>query len=170
VLVFVPAALAFLRVPSDVLNVGSNSIAISAACHVSPKARATSDDVSASPPESSRASLTSSLEETHSEYSLPLSASLHNDGSDCGESLAWGGGRQASYHVHGDDLIEMTELIKLTENGLLEQISQSKIRWGVIRMPAEFYNEYDCAEPYEHLGFGVEGDEISSPQYGKYYA
>jgi hypothetical protein len=72
--------------------------------------------------------------------------------------------------VHGDDLIEMTELTKLTENGLLEQISQSKIRWGVIRMPAEFYNEYECAEPYEHLGFSVEGDEISPPQYGKYYA
>jgi hypothetical protein len=203
VLICVPIALSFQKLPGDIVNVGSNSILISAACHVSPEANVATDfDASSpgySPPGSSRVSLASKFEVAPPAYSpLRSVGGPHGDDGDYGEASDWvgggaGGGRRTSHQARGSvsgaspggEGIEMQQLItrgsiismrseyskgQLTKEALFEKISQSKIRWGVIRMPPDFYKDYDSADPYEHLGFGVEGEEVLPPQYGKSYA
>lgn len=194
VLVCLPVALSLLKLPGDIVNVGSNSIAISAACHVSPEANALKDEPSTvSPPQSSRASLVSQFEVAPPQYSPLRSVYLPNSTIHSGDRVEdligkdeWPAYPMSSSAAafSGDD-IEMKQLIKkdsmvsmrteysrgkMTKEDLFETISQSKIRWGVIRMPADFYREYDSPEPYEHLGFGVEGEEIPPPQRGNLYA
>lgn len=139
VLICVPVFLSIAKLPGDTVNVGSNSIAISAACHVSQVYM----------PEEDRPGI-----QTHSE--------------------ACGGDELEMSQINPDGsiapLCTQYSAGEMTKEDWLRKISQSRIRWGVIRMPPGFYQEYDCTEPYEHLGFGVEGEEISPPQHGKLYA
>lgn len=191
----VPLAVSFKKLPGKITNVGSNSMAISAACHVSPEAKVTTDKArTASPPMSSRVSLASRFEVTPPTYSPLRNVNTRHseDGGgyyNIGDST-WDENHQTSQTASGggiadSDGIELQQLIAdrsmvsvrtdysrepLTTQDLFEKISQSKIRWGVVEMPAEFYKRYDCSEGYEHLGFGIEGEEISSPQNEKLYA
>jgi hypothetical protein len=47
----------------------------------------------------------------------------------------------------------------------LQKVARSKIRWGVLKMPPEWYEEHG----YEPLGFGVEGEEVTTPVEGRWY-
>lgn len=46
-----------------------------------------------------------------------------------------------------------------------EKIARSKIRWGVLPMPPEWYEQHD----YQLLGFGLESDKVTSPVQGRWY-
>ncbi|KAI3324618.1 hypothetical protein HD806DRAFT_521724 [Xylariaceae sp. AK1471] len=50
-------------------------------------------------------------------------------------------------------------------DSVLRKVARSKIRWGVLKMPPEWYEEHD----YEPLGFGVEGEEVTAPVEGRWY-
>lgn len=53
------------------------------------------------------------------------------------------------------------------------KISRSKIRWGVVRMPEEFYAQFEDLEggaKLEHLSFGIEQQEVTAPEPGHFYA
>jgi hypothetical protein len=56
------------------------------------------------------------------------------------------------------------------EPGSFKKLAQSKLRWGVVRMPPEWYEEYGQLGPVEHLSFGVEEDNPSDPVPGHLYA
>ena len=52
----------------------------------------------------------------------------------------------------------------------LLQVSRSKVRWGVVRMPPEWYAQFGGAEPgVEHLTFGTKAQDVKDPQAGRYY-
>lgn len=53
----------------------------------------------------------------------------------------------------------------------LERVAQSKLKWGVVRMPLDWYNSYD--ESYGgvgHVSFGTANDEVEDPVNGQWYA
>ncbi|KAI1194267.1 hypothetical protein F5X97DRAFT_327717 [Nemania serpens] len=53
----------------------------------------------------------------------------------------------------------------------LKKVAQRKIRWGVVRMPREWYAAHTFSSgPIGHLGFGTEKDDVSPPVSGKLYA
>jgi hypothetical protein len=159
VLVCVPIALSYQKLPGDMVIVGCNSLAISASCHVSPVDNAMANgNLPHDPPGNSRPVLASKFKAVLPPYFT-----------------------SSSLGVLGNDEIEMNELVRRDsmasrdnegkmKEGILEKVSQSKIRWGVIKMPADFYEEYDSNEPYGHLGFGVQGEEITPPRYDELYA
>ncbi|TRX93646.1 hypothetical protein FHL15_005322 [Xylaria flabelliformis] len=47
----------------------------------------------------------------------------------------------------------------------LRRIARNEIRWGVLKMPPEWYNEHD----YEPLGFATRGEDVTTPVEGKWY-
>jgi hypothetical protein len=57
------------------------------------------------------------------------------------------------------------------EKHALIRISQSLVRWGVVKMPVSFYLQYaDMDEPVSHLGFGAREHEVEEPVDGHWYA
>lgn len=52
------------------------------------------------------------------------------------------------------------------------KISRSRIRWGVVRMPEEFYAQFEELEgvKLEHLSFGIEQQGVTAPEPGHHYA
>lgn len=53
------------------------------------------------------------------------------------------------------------------------RISRSRIHWGVVRMPEDFYGEFKELEggaEVEHLGFGIEQHCVVVPETGHFYA
>lgn len=52
-------------------------------------------------------------------------------------------------------------------------ISRSRIRWGVVRMPEEFYAQFEDLEggaKLDHLSFGIEQQAVTAPEPGHFYA
>ncbi|KAE9364039.1 hypothetical protein N431DRAFT_475035 [Stipitochalara longipes BDJ] len=64
----------------------------------------------------------------------------------------------------------------LENNGMphsqaLLQVSRSHVRWGVVRMPPEWYMQFsDAGHEVEHLTFGARDQGIEDAQASKYYA
>lgn len=190
VLICVPVALSFLKLSGNMTNVGSNSIAISAACHVSPEAKAGVKPPTILLTEGSIVPLTSQLKAMFTTYLPLLNVDLSDNSYDKGDNggvVGWRGGRQAAEECNTtrDDETEVEKLLmkdsitsmrtqysrgQITKEDLYEKISQRKIRWGVIRMPSAFYREYLSDQRYNHLGFGVEGEKVFLPRYGELYA
>ncbi|KAL1855006.1 hypothetical protein Plec18170_004418 [Paecilomyces lecythidis] len=56
---------------------------------------------------------------------------------------------------------------------VLSKLAESKLKWGVVTMPPEFYEEFKEdmeVDTVEHLSFGVKEDDVQKPIYGKWYA
>ncbi|KAF2965733.1 hypothetical protein GQX73_g7854 [Xylaria multiplex] len=47
----------------------------------------------------------------------------------------------------------------------LKYVARSKIKWGVLQMPPEWYEDHD----FEPLGFAIEGSKVGTPVAGRYY-
>jgi hypothetical protein len=57
-----------------------------------------------------------------------------------------------------------------TDNtGVLGRIARSKVRWGVVTMPAEWHLAFTQNQEVQHLSFGVEEDEVSPSEPGRWY-
>lgn len=57
------------------------------------------------------------------------------------------------------------------ESSSFKKLARSKIRWGVVKMPPEWHAEWDNEDDVvEHLSFGVEEDDVESPEPGRLYA
>ncbi|KAK9420702.1 hypothetical protein SUNI508_00793 [Seiridium unicorne] len=176
VLVLIPIVLSFMRLPSGTVLVGSNSFAISAACHVSSVSGAADvscPDISGNPAPSGRGTLSS-------KYS-PLE-DISYDNEQATEQTAQ---FRLADPKNRSNSIEMQRLInnqtssqslrtqhsnnQLTQEELFVHVSRSKLRWGVVKMPAGFYAQFQGLGQYEHLSFGVEEDAVEPPVPGKYY-
>lgn len=166
--------------PGNCLNSGSNSLALSAACHAATAVYNSADETD---------SVEHITEFTSTQRLLLPSPHLDSDRNATDE-------REPSYLTRTDDRMTATGMRMSTDleasrlisdssctlerastepsseqkERSLRKLAQSKIRWGVIRMPPEWYIEYARDGPVEHLGFGVEEDMVASPVSGHCYA
>ncbi|KAI0117928.1 hypothetical protein GGR51DRAFT_545815 [Nemania sp. FL0031] len=176
VLVLIPPILAFKRLPSNITQPGSNSLAISAACHTSNTPRtygeSTTADFSLSRFEGIQSS---SYAPVQTRGSTDLEIDLSSQRSFRGNRL-W---RPESYSTLGSWLSGKNPIGKEDEvededaddaKNPLKRLAQSRLRWGVVSMPAEWYDDYNHDGDVEHLGFGVEEDEPKDPLLGHMYA
>ncbi|KAI1119882.1 hypothetical protein F5Y10DRAFT_273626 [Nemania abortiva] len=137
------------RLPPNIVIPGCNSLALSAACHVSrlsqntAKAGASSD--ATSPP--------------------PLASSKPRSGKRSHS-------QDARYKPLGGNNVDLSMDLKKSDECHLEKLAQRKLRWGVIDMPLEWYTKhgYDPAL-VGHLGFGtLEGGGVAAPLWDHLYA
>ncbi|KAK6082035.1 hypothetical protein SCUP234_04348 [Seiridium cupressi] len=194
VLICIPIGLACQKLPAGSVSVGSNSIAISAACHVSPlskvanRARSSSRDRETSSSSSSSSSFTSEHIPSRLEVAPPPYSPVGNiaEPSDSDFRARDNHRLYAPYSAGDGDTVEMVDfisstsqtslrgsskLLQPTREGIYEQLARSRIRWGVVEMPSDFYREFENhGRPYEHLSFGVLEDHVAAPVYMRHYA
>ncbi|KAI1359401.1 hypothetical protein F5Y08DRAFT_332352 [Xylaria arbuscula] len=142
-----------VRLPPNIVIPGCNPLALSAACHVSDTScvamKLTDEYEGLASPEPSAFSLQRlgkhSLGRNNAKYEL-----LAEDAQDF--SLDDG-----DFEKNGDTH--------------LEKIAQSKLRWGVVRMPQEWFSKYGYdAASVGHLGFDTREDGVAPPLWGHLYA
>lgn len=154
----VPIATALPRLPGNTTVVGSESLAISAACHVSVLPIATHDD----------------SDEGNNRQDLNISDTRRvADISDHIDAEA--GGYHIDDHVrllaHEATISHSFSSKNSTDDQQRSPLSQGRIKWGEVKMPPEWYRQYDgLPEPVRHLSFGLEGDDVQEPEDGQWYA
>lgn len=130
------------RLPGCATSVGCNSFAISASCHVS------------------------SLSKPDPDLDTSPSSTLH----ECGGSFgAWK--LVANRLLMRIKMSDNESSSNNSEEKRRGKIAQSRLKWGVVKMPGEWYHVYD--ESYGkvgHVSFGTTEDEVDSPQDGHSYA
>jgi hypothetical protein len=175
----VPIAIAFFRLPGNTIVVGSDSLAISAAYHVSVLSKAVQHD-------SNGSSIWESIIE-----STELVDRLPRSSFEVGQAISKVDHRYQSHTINRSDQIADTEpgidqnaeafsLITqdryiyttvLPEDEQRLSISRSLIRWGEVKMPAEWYAQYDgLPEPVGHLSFDIKAGDVEEPKDGRWYA
>ncbi|KAI8949339.1 hypothetical protein F4801DRAFT_603395 [Xylaria longipes] len=140
--------LSLKRLQADSVVPGCNSLAISAACHVSRLSNAVKHQSADEDAHSSKCTLspapTTPNQTSGSSYDRLIQ--------DWIETTVDGVGRD----IH--------------EPSLFKKLAQSKLRWGVVEMPPEWYTEFGHHSSVGHLSFGVEEDNVSPPIEGRLYA
>ncbi|KAI1740909.1 hypothetical protein F4680DRAFT_418089 [Xylaria scruposa] len=147
-LISLPVLLSLKRLPWNIVVPGCNSLAISAACHVSRLSNAVKHQ--------------SMDDDTNSSRSTPSSAPTTPNQTS-----------ESPYDRLIHDWIETTVDdvgLKTHEQSIFRNLAQSKLRWGVVEMPPEWYTKFGHHSSVGHLSFGVEEDNVSPPTKGKYYA
>ncbi|KAI1370773.1 hypothetical protein F4677DRAFT_457612 [Hypoxylon crocopeplum] len=167
VLVPIPVFFALKKLPSNMVNIGSNSLALSAACHVSRLSHAVkprAESLMPNSPASSR--LDFPLSPSSPQYSRVLLAASRLSPASSKRQLLDRGSEDS-----GSDSSDGREEEQQQRSGPFTKLARSKIRWGVVEMPPEWHSEYDNEDGVvEHLSFGVEDDEVESPEQGRCYA
>ncbi|ORY59505.1 uncharacterized protein BCR38DRAFT_412520 [Pseudomassariella vexata] len=178
-LITVPIFLSFQKLPRNMVNVGSNSLAISAACHASTISLAAaqpsiSPDMSRSrfemppPPYSAYMPLRDDLDdEADGSRGNTTRVSSHGSGAIKMQTLP---GRNSQVTPIGRNSSDEQIPGRKDREQRLEKLSQVKLKWGVIKMPPEWYEEFSVEEPVEHISFGAEEDKVELPLSGRWYA
>ncbi|KAI0180980.1 hypothetical protein GGR52DRAFT_577653 [Hypoxylon sp. FL1284] len=180
-LIIIPVLLSLKRLSPNTVDIGSNSFALAAACHVSGlshaadhpehlRASGTTDSSSAlnyfSTAFCSTQSLWSPSYEPAASTDLASDIEMQQLGTayqpPCRQPLA--SERLSSDSAPEDDSSDSGEW------SLLEKLARSKIRWGVVQMPPEWYTDSDHEAFIEHISFGVEEDNVQPPVSGRMYA
>ncbi|KAI0875522.1 hypothetical protein GGS24DRAFT_515444 [Hypoxylon argillaceum] len=177
VLITIPPILAFKRLPSNITQPGSNSLAISAACHSSIISRVSRKSVTMEDSSSVRLeNMPSSYAPVRTRSSADLDIDSSSQPSPRKDRL-WRPGSHSTLRswfsenrIVGKEFEDEDEEDEGNVQSKFRRLAQSRLRWGVISMPAEWYDEYDHDGPVEHLGFGVEEDEPKDPVPGHMYA
>lgn len=139
-----PPIFGALTLPSNTVVVGSSSLAIAAACQVSPLVG--KSQLRTSYQESRVDQQDDEMELRHL---IAPSPSLLSCGDQASESR--------------DD----EEVWKAT----LLRVSQSKIRWGVVKMPSSWEEQFHRRDiAVEHISFGLPEDDVQQPIGGHWYA
>jgi len=143
----------FKSVPENALVVGTNSLAISAACHVAPRG------IDALERKGDGQEESSTPRTLFDEIGRSLLAERRED-------------RPASSRssVSGDMLAEKGAR---TGSEALRRLTERKLMWGVVEMPREFYGELADGwnKPYKlgHLSFGCEEEGVQEAQQYHWY-
>ncbi|KAF6818735.1 hypothetical protein CSOJ01_01688 [Colletotrichum sojae] len=144
VMLVVPIVIAYFRLPSGSVLVGSCSAAISAACHA------------LQPSSQPKGTLVTPREEPVPDWNLPGTESYHL------ERL----GYETLPDVDAADLEEMVEW--------RTQMAEEELKWGVVTgkgLPATHYEESaDDLLMVEHLAFGTTGNAVQRVRDGAFYA
>jgi len=167
ILVLIPPLLSLKRLPAGMTIPGCNSFAISAACHVSNisyavRNRFVSDE---NTPRSSR-----SFSRRGSIRTTRYTAVEEEEEEDWIEDPKSANDLTPYYHQSEID-IYISDQKKEKKQTMFSKLAQSKLRWGVVKMPPEWYEEYRFeGHPVGHLSFGVEEDDVYPPIEGDLYA
>ncbi|KAI1817515.1 hypothetical protein GGS20DRAFT_582442 [Poronia punctata] len=169
-LISMPPLLSYDHLPAGMTMPGCNSFAISAACHVSRisyaiKNRSLSDESSPRPsrPPSKHVSIratkyTAVNEQEENDWIEGPTSAIALTPYHSQSELTYVG-------IDGDDDDNDNE------KSMFSKLAQSKLRWGVVPMSSEWYEENKFeGRPVGHLSFGVEEDNVSPPIEGELYA
>lgn len=191
-IICVPLLLSSARIPAEMVNIGSNSLALSAACHVSSISYAvtgvgmakgdqgqssttrTSDGGGAGGRSSSSSRSSShknSMEQPPPTYHDPKPDDAGGDAED-GYELKRLPTPELCNALLRSRTVASDEVWFAAISGrpALGSVARRKIRWGVVRMPPEWYTQFDDETPVEHLSFGVKEDNVAPPIVGRWYA
>lgn len=148
ILVFMPPLFGSLALPSNTVVVGSNSLAIAAACQVSPLV-----GQNQSHPEAPR------QKDTCDPQGNGTSIELHR--------LMTPSPRDFTRDDQTSEFYQDDE----EQKSLLARVSQSKIRWGVVKMPSSWEEQFDRRDiAVGHVSFGLPEDDVQQPITGHWYA
>ncbi|KAI1778678.1 hypothetical protein F4818DRAFT_306948 [Hypoxylon cercidicola] len=185
VLILVPFILSFKLLPSNMVNIGSNSLAISASCHasiLSHAAKARANSLQLDSPMSSKLDIPQTPRSPERLCTLLPSERFTEDANGSNiemQRLVMSSTRKSSRLSSASSkqlLLRRSE--DSDSNGGDEQqvspfrkLARSKMRWGVVAMPPEWHAEHDNEYGVvEHLSFGVQEDDVKPPESGQYYA
>lgn len=180
-LILVPIVLSIKKLPPNMITIGSNSLALSATCHTSTlsyAAQTRGKSQLLDSPTSSRFHLPPPLK------SPSRSRTLSADESDGDNGVEMQNFTTISLQQSQQSLASKQSLLGRSERSSSEEsdemdgesssfkkLARSKIRWGVVKMPPEWHAEWDNEDDVvEHLSFGVEEDDVESPEPGRLYA
>ncbi|KAI1344923.1 hypothetical protein F5Y15DRAFT_410610 [Xylariaceae sp. FL0016] len=178
-LIVTPVILSLKRLPRNMINIGCNSLAISAACHASPGSYAAKTSPLSKSPASSRLDLppspytpamphgVSDLDNNEFENSAAESIELQRMGTHRAIHSVSSDTSTGRYEDRDDEELAAQDDM---DGSSLRELSRSRIRWGVVEMPPEWYEEYNHEGQVEHLGFGVKRDHVQPPVAGRWYA
>nr|UPM17953.1 putative multipass membrane protein [Hypoxylon sp. CO27-5] len=190
VLTLVPIILSLKRLPSNMVHIGSNSLALSAACHVSPLShavKARSNSLLSKSPVTSKFDLPATPQSLELPRTRPAGESysyegIKNDGIEMQNltPISNTTTRQSSQlSLSSRQLLpdhdrcseDSTDSGDDQQGSPYTKLARSKVRWGVVKIPPEWHAEYDNeAGPVGHLSFGVEEDDVQPPEPGELYA
>lgn len=143
---FMPPLFGRMALPPNTVVVGSNSLAIAAACQVSPHIGQTKPQPRTSHQEYSSYPQDDEIELRHL---MAPSPSL------------FAGSDQLSVSWNHDEEWKATLL----------RVSRSKIRWGVVKMPSAWEEQFNRRDIIvEHISFGLPEDDVQQPVVGHWYA
>ncbi|KAI1455288.1 hypothetical protein F4805DRAFT_468796 [Annulohypoxylon moriforme] len=191
-LILVPFFLSWNRLPSNMVNIGCNSLALSAACHASILSHAvkgSTDSPKSDSPAISNVDIPETPQPLKQSYS-PVPSGDIND-----ENVGEDGFEMKKYRPASVTTINQSSQLSLSSRQLIPnrdsedgnetgyktdygqgispftKLARSKIRWGVVKMPPEWHAENDNeAGRVDHLSFGVEEDNVQPPEAGECYA
>lgn len=147
-LAFIPPLFGRLSLPRNTVVVGSNSLAIAAACQVSPLVGQTDEQPWAG--------------KSSSEHML----GHQEDGIEPWHLIA----PSTSLSTPGDQALESWNDEEKRKATLL-RVSRSKIRWGVVKMPSSWAEQFNRRDTeVEHISFGLPEDDVQEPIEGHWYA
>lgn len=145
-LAFMPPIFGHISLPPNSVVVGSNSLAIAAACQVSPLV----GQDQAQPGE------------TYEQHT----AGCHDEEIELRHLME----PNASRSTRSDQASKSSQDEEEREATLL-RVSQSRIKWGVVKMPPSWGEQFNRREiVVEHISFGVPGDDVQQPVEGHWYA
>lgn len=145
-LAFMPLLFGLIPLPPKTFVVGSNSLAIAAACQVSPLVGQNQPRPEKSYHESTAEPQDDEIELRH--LMAASSSLLTRDG-------------QTSESRNDEEVWKSTLL----------RVSQSKIRWGVVKMPSSWEEQFERQDiTVEHISFGLPEDDVQQPIVGHWYA
>ncbi|KAI0172693.1 hypothetical protein GGR52DRAFT_580403 [Hypoxylon sp. FL1284] len=179
-MIVVPGLLSLKRLSQNITTIGRNSFALAAACHTSKLSHAaktpggsTATDVVELPRPFSFPSTSLNSEET----TLGLAYDNINNAPRLSGVMMqhpataqqWPSRRSSA----SEQLIDGQVLGKddIGKHGRFWKLARSKICWGIVEMPPEWYGEYEREGLLvEHLSFGAEEDNVQRPVPGRLYA
>lgn len=180
VLCVLPVLFSFRKSPGDMVSGGTNSLVISAACHVSVMGRKTttrriSGDSRTGPGTSAnmaeRASdrgtsstLTDGQRVSMSSVDVSIEEPRIADDLTTGiplERLEQHEGEEDEERLLPDMTPEESEEHELS---LLQEVATSKVRWGAVALRPDMSQGLEAEETVMHLGFGTEEDDVQLPQ------
>ncbi|KAI1276354.1 hypothetical protein F5Y07DRAFT_408502 [Xylaria sp. FL0933] len=139
----------FSRLPPNIIVPGCNSLALSAACHAS--------------------KLSQVITKTTNSDDTTLSAQSIFRLRKSSKPTCDLGGEYALLSDNGESHVDEERCVNKDEINL-ERVAQSRLRWGVIRMPSDWYRQHLGPESAGHLGFGTVEDAVAAPLWGHLYA
>ncbi|KAI0847467.1 hypothetical protein F5Y00DRAFT_271216 [Daldinia vernicosa] len=186
-LILLPAILSIKKLPSNMVIIGSNSLALSAACHVSSLSHAVASRATPLFADYSTPSLVDfppTLKSSKRSYTPPADDIYTEEGNRSGSiemqnltpMLTTTSRYSSRKSMSKKSLLERTEedfsdAGDEQQNSQFTKLARSKIRWGVVEMPPEWHAEYDNDDgTVGHLSFGVEEDDVTAPEPGRLYA
>jgi hypothetical protein len=161
VLLLGPILLGLLRLPGYMKVVGSNSRAISAACHVSPVSQALRQ---------ADAGNSKARKAKKKQWSIPRGSQGSKDDIEMWSLTLV----NDDLEMHPTDTDEASTTGKYSlydaEEDIRDRLAKSEIKWGEVKMPPEWYAQFArFNEQMGHLGFGVQEDHIDIPKNDNLY-